>query len=219
VLHAPRSRLPAAANLARGQSPRCIPLSEQPRAAEIITAGATFAAMFGTLARRRAAADVAVTQEKPEAGEQAKPKRRSGSQKRKLKNHIAVHCDDEQFEAISEKAYAAGVSRSAFALAAMLNAPPPRQRPTFGLSREALAGISSATTALNRAHSNANQIARELNQQKFLPDGGLFIRARNGDSGAILTIEAMLLLLEKTCEEMRAAAREMRRAAGYDRQG
>jgi hypothetical protein len=149
----------------------------------------------------------------------ARPKRRSGSQKRQRNRHIGICCTDEQFAAVSAKAEAAGVSRSAYALAVMLDVPPPRTRRRFAVSGEALDVLARSVAAINRADNNANQIARELNQQKFLPDGGLFIRARNGDNGAILTIEAMLGLLQKTCEEMRAAAAAVRRAAGYDSQG
>jgi hypothetical protein len=142
-------------------------------------------------------------------------KSRSGSENRKRQRHIGVRCDDEQFTAISEKARGAGLTRSAFALAAMLDVRPPRQRRIPAMSQEAMKLLADGITAINRANNNANQIARELNQQKFAPDGGVFVRARNGDNGAVLTIEAMQRALETAVTEFKTGLHAIVQAAGY----
>ncbi len=72
----------------------------------------------------------------------------------------------------------AGVSHSAYMLMAALDAPAPRKRRLPVVNGELLA---EGITALNRAGNITNQIARELNQQKFQPDGGLLARALRGE--------------------------------------
>jgi hypothetical protein len=62
-------------------------------------------------------------------------------------------------------------------LMAAVDAPAPRRRRLPVVNGELLA---EGITALNRAGNITNQIARELNQQKFQPDGGLFARALRG---------------------------------------
>jgi len=142
-----------------------------------------------------------------------KAKSRSGSQKRQRNRHIGVCCTPEQFAAVSDKAGSAGISRSAYALMAMLDAPTPRKRRLPVVHGELLA---TGITALNRAGNNVNQIARELNEQALAPDGGFVARAVRGDNGAILAIEAMRGMLEATCAELQTAAAAIIRAAGYD---
>lgn len=176
-----------------------------------VLAGAQIAAASGTRAHR----NIAATRPRANAAS-AKPKRRSGSENRHRTRKIDVRCDDEQFAVIQDKAHGAGLSRSAYALAAMLDAKPPRRRRVPAMNAEAMNLFAQGITAINRANNNANQIARELNQQKFKPDGGLLVRARNGDSGAVLAIEAMQRVLETATAEFKTGIHAIARAAGYE---
>lgn len=140
---------------------------------------------------------------------------RSGSEKRQRTRHVGVRCTDEQFAAVREKAEAAGMSRSAYVLATMLAAPAPRKRRRLPVVNAEL--LARGITALNRANNVANQIARELNRQKFMPRGEVIARAMRGqDNGAILAVETMQRLLEVTCAELQTAATAIIRAAGYE---
>ncbi|MGE0278459.1 MAG: hypothetical protein AB7R40_23935 [Nitrospiraceae bacterium] len=89
-----------------------------------------------------------------------KPKRRSGSQKRKRQKVHAVRFSDPEWSEIVAKADHAGVAVSAFMRHATLGAPLPRaaRRPTINQKLVArLLGL------LGNVASNMNQTARVLN--------------------------------------------------------
>jgi hypothetical protein len=145
--------------------------------------------------------------------EPAKAKSRSGSQKRQRTRHIGVCCTDEQFTAISNKADMAGVSRSAFALATMLDVPAPRtRRRPLAVNGELLA---RTRVDLKRFGNNLNQAVRALHQQnQEITQGGLLARVLHRDGTAA----------QRALEEMRegvlATLAALRRAAdNHDSEG
>lgn len=165
---------------------------------------------FGMLARRMA--------RKARSMETARAKRsRSGSEKRRRGHRLNLRFDDDEWALLKTRADERGLSRSAYMREQGLGAPGVRTRrkKVYAVEAETMKLMSSAIGAINRADNNANQIARELNRQKFLPDGGIVTRALRGqDNGAILAVEAMCDLLQPAIAEMLEAARVIRFAVG-----
>jgi hypothetical protein len=115
----------------------------------------------------------------------------SGSQKRQRQIRIIVACTNDEFAAIESRARAAGMSRASFARACMLDSPGPRARRVPHVNAPVMA---QAAVALNRIGNLLNQIAHVLNS-----------------SGAISLASQFASVLD----EVRAAARAIRWAAGY----
>jgi Bacterial mobilisation protein (MobC) len=86
--------------------------------------------------------------------------KRSGSQKRQRKHTAQVALTAAELTQAEEKAQACGLSLSSYGRAAMLGSPGPRAKRRAPVNAEALA---RATAALNKAGSNLNQIAHQLN--------------------------------------------------------
>jgi len=99
--------------------------------------------------------------------------RRSGSQRRKVTERIAINCTPAQKAAIKEKADATGLSPSAICLSTLLDTPlPARRRPsvndqamaTYLAANARLSDVVRASLAeLGKVNSNVNQIAHMLN--------------------------------------------------------
>ena len=113
--------------------------------------------------------------------------RRSGSQKRRRSRHIDVCCDETEFVIIDDKARTAGMSLAAFLRTCALGSPGPRAQRAPTVNAEALA---LATSALNKAGSNLNQIARTLNS------GGASLTAREFAAVLAEVRAAVLRILE-----------------------
>jgi len=99
--------------------------------------------------------------------------RRSGSQRRKVTERIAINCTPAQKAAITQKADATGLSPSAICLSTLLDTPlPARRRPsvndhamsTYIAANARLSDAVKASLAeLGKVNSNVNQIAHMLN--------------------------------------------------------
>jgi hypothetical protein len=95
----------------------------------------------------------------PAPAAQPLPRRTSGSEKRQRRGHSIRLLPDEH-AAIERKARAAGMSFASFMRACALGEAGPRSRRSPPVNAELLA---LAVSALNKAGSNLNQIARALN--------------------------------------------------------
>jgi len=128
----------------------------------------------------------------------AKPRiSRSGSENRQRRRMLTIRFTDEEFAKLDQLAHADRLSHSAYIRRCTLGEEGPRsRRPVPNVNSRAL---GKALGDLNRLGSNLNQIARELNQQKYLADGGFISRAlRNQDYDAFRAIEAVCGIIETT---------------------
>jgi hypothetical protein len=87
---------------------------------------------------------------------------RKKSQKRQRRLRIVANCTADEFNAVAEKAKAAGMSQSAYARAVLLGSPGPRAQRRLSVDADLLRQV----LALHGKYgSNMNQIAYQLNKQ------------------------------------------------------
>jgi hypothetical protein len=125
------------------------------------------------------------------ASTQLPPRSRSGSQKRQRNRNIGVPVDADEFASVEAKARAAGLSLASFARAAMLGSAGPRARRSPMLNAELLA---HAVSAVNKAGSNLNQIARILNSAQAAGTAEILAAAATAQAA----LSAMLEIVGRT---------------------
>jgi hypothetical protein len=86
--------------------------------------------------------------------------RRKSSQKRQRNKQISTPCTAEEFNAVSEKARAAGMSNGAYSRAVLLGSPGPRAQRALPVDADLL---HQFLAACGRHGNNWNQIAYKLN--------------------------------------------------------
>ena len=134
------------------------------------------------------------------ANDNPAPLKRSGSQKRQCTNSLQISLTPEQRAVIDAWAQAAGLSASAYGKAVLFGTPGPRARRVPHVNAPVM---GQAAAALNRIGNVLNQTAHALNAGGAISMGRDYLSA---------------------LDEVRAAARAIRSAAGYgktddDRQG
>jgi hypothetical protein len=117
--------------------------------------------------------------------------KRSGSQKRQRQNRIIVGCTNDELAAIENRARSARMSRASFARACMLDSPGPRAQRVPHVNAPVMA---QAAAALNKIGSLINQVCQVLHAGGAIGLGSQF---------------------DSALDEIRAAARAIRSAAGY----
>jgi hypothetical protein len=121
----------------------------------------------------------------------------------------------EERAEIERRAREAGLNISDFFRGCISKAPLPRRR-----NRAAhvdLKALAAAIAEVNRLNDGLNEIAHELNRQKFLPGGGIVAQALRGDGGALLGLQAIKQFLEESCAGMGKAMQEVRAACDENR--
>ena len=96
--------------------------------------------------------------------------KRPRSQNRQRRMGLRVACTPEEYERITRKAQAAGMSTSSFLRAAGLGKKTPRSKPRAPVD---LVMLGKATVEINRVGNNLNQIARALNRMELVPPAPL----------------------------------------------
>jgi hypothetical protein len=95
------------------------------------------------------------------AADDERPRRRSGSQKRKRQHVKRCRFDDDELAEFEARARESGLEDGAYIRACTLGSEGPRARRRLSVDREALA---HAVAEFNRAGSNLNQAVRALNE-------------------------------------------------------
>lgn len=186
---APRDAAEPIAHLAKGASPRSIPLCRDCGNVRLIppdTLDEDLPPSTRIIRKARMSApaqpaiigpdelpgmDSSAVIRLPAAADEERPKRRSssGSQKRKRQHVKRCRFDDDELAAFEARARASGLEDGAFIRAATLGAEGPRARRRLPVDREALA---HAVAEFNRAGSNLNQAVRALNEIAAAGRGG-----------------------------------------------